>query len=518
MQDLATSPGFDFKAFRSGLIKEYGLEGYYSLLGLKSVFKRTYREDRIAFVYDCFNWKPGKSPKEYQLQALGALDSGYSRVAIQSLHGVGKTTTMSWIALHFALTRDGDDWKGIATASAWRQLKIYLFPEVHKWARLIKWEKVSRSPFNERTELQKLSLSLSTGAFNCVASDNAGLIEGAHSDNLAYLFDESKLIPAATFDAAEGAFSNEGVGGNEAFAVAASTPGVPAGRFYEICSNKAGLENWVKIRVTLDAAIKAGQISSLWAERMRKLWGEKSSLYRNKVLGEFAAQDENAVIPLAWVEEANDRYRELQDAGLLNLVNLPSLTSVGADIGDGGGDYSVIAKRFGDIIIIEPEVDYWIAKPNEQIATARKIGAILNLQDIGKRATAIVDGIGVGSGVVSALNNWKYQNVAFIASAGTDLKDPSGTFGFLNLRAFAWWHLRELLNPENNSKIALPPLPELTGDLTTPIWQEVAGGKIKIESKEDIKKRNDGRSTDFGDAVVMSCVAEALAKKRAKSW
>jgi hypothetical protein len=108
--------------------------------------------------------------------------------------------------------------------------------------------------------------------------------------------------------------------------------------------------------------------------------------------------------------------------------------------------------------------------------------------------------------------------MSFVASQGTDRKDPSGTFGFLNLRAFAWWHLRERLNPENGAVIALPPIPELIGDLTTPIWMEVAGGKIKIESKEDIKKRNDGRSTDYGDAVVMAFVAEFLGKRRAESW
>lgn len=511
---MQTAPE-NLDAFRAKLIKEYGIEGYYALLGLKSVFKRLYREDRVAFIYDCFNWSPGKRPKSYQLEALGLLDSGASRVAIRSLHGVGKTTTMAWITLHFALTRDGEDWKGLATASVWRQLEKYYFPEVHKWARLIKWEKVSRSAFNERTELQKLNLSLSTGAFSCVASDNPGQIEGAHADRLAYLFDEAKLIPASTFDAAEGAFSNEGVGGAEAFAVAASTPGTPSGRFYDICSGKPGLENWKRIRITLDMAIEEGQVSPQWADNMRRLWGETSSVYRNRVKGEFAAQDENSVIPLTWVEEANRRYQELEDGGLLSVEYLPALTSVGADIGDGGGDLSVIAPRYGDII---HKIDAWTAKPNEQVFTARKIAAILNLQDVGSKPNAIVDGIGTGSGVVSNLNAWKYLCISFIASAGTDKKDPSGTFGFLNLRAFAWWHLRELLNPENDSRVALPPIPELIGDLTTPIWQEVAGGKIKIESKEDIKKRNDGRSTDYGDAVVMAFAAEHIGKRKAKSW
>lgn len=501
-------------ALKGELIKQYGEEGYYALLSTKGVFKRLYREDRVAFVHDCITWINGKKPEDYQLDILGIMDSGSSRTAVQSLHGIGKTALMSWVTLHFALTRDGEDWKGITTASAWRQLQIYYFPEVKKWSRFLRWDRIGRTAFNERTELQKLNLSLSTGQHSCVASDNPGLIEGAHADRLAYLFDESKLVPAATFDAAEGAFSNAGVGGAEAVALAASTPGVPSGRFYDICRKAPGLENWQVRRVTLDEAIKAGRVSPAWAENMGKLWGEDSPIYRNKVLGEFAAQDESSVIPLTWVEAANDRYRELEKTGGLKAESLPALVAVGADIGDGGGDLSVLAPRYGNII---HNLEGWASKHNEQMATGRKIASLINLAEAVSTATAVVDGIGVGSGVVSYLEDASYQVVSFIASAGTDVRDASGHFGFLNLRAFAWWNMRDLLNPESGSNIALPPIPELTGELTTPRWQEVAGAKIKVESKDDIRKRNEGRSTDYADAVIMAFSLEHL-YKRAMSW
>lgn len=502
-------------ALRAELIKQYGEEGYHALLSGSSVFKAVYREDRVAFVHDCFTWLHGRKPTAYQLEGLGALDSGVDRLAFQSLHGVGKTAFMSWVTLHFALTRDKEDWKGLATASAWRQLQIYYFPEVRKWSHLLKWDRIGRTAFNERTELQKLSLALSTGAFSCIASDNPGLLEGAHADRLCYLFDEAKLVPAGTFDAAEGAFANAGVGGAEAFAVAASTPGAPLGRFYDICRSAPGLENWKTIRVTLDMAISAGRVSGEWAESMARLWGADSPIYRNKVLGEFAAQDESSVIPLTWVEAANDRYRQLEKSGGLLPGNLPLLDGVGADIGDGGGDLTVLAPRYGDII---HNIDGWASRANEQVATARKIGAIINLSEHSDTCQAIVDGIGVGSGVVSSLEDSKYMVVSFIASSGTDIKDQSGHFGFLNLRAFAWWNMRELLNPENGRQIALPPIPELTGELTTPRWFEAPGGKIKVESKEDIRKRNEGRSTDYADAVIMVFCKEHLGLKRMMSW
>jgi hypothetical protein len=73
----------------------------------------------------------------------------------------------------------------------------------------------------------------------------------------------------------------------------------------------------------------------------------------------------------------------------------------------------------------------------------------------------------------------------------------------VNKRSAAWWYLRELLDPANGHGIALPPDDLLTGDLTAPHWRITSGGKVQVESKDEIRKRL-GRSTDDGDAVVMA--------------
>lgn len=49
----------------------------------------------------------------------------------------------------------------------------------------------------------------------------------------------------------------------------------------------------------------------------------------------------------------------------------------------------------------------------------------------------------------------------------------------------------------------LPRSDTLKADLTVPHWKVLSNGTIQIESKDDIRKRL-GRSTDEGDAVVMS--------------
>ena len=90
----------------------------------------------------------------YQEEVLDALPV-QRRVALRGPHGLGKSFLGAFLVNWFATTRDlaGVDWKIITTASAWRHLEVYLWPEIHKWANRIDFETLGRSPFNPRTEL-----------------------------------------------------------------------------------------------------------------------------------------------------------------------------------------------------------------------------------------------------------------------------------------------------------------------------------------------------------------------------
>lgn len=91
----------------------------------------------------------------------------------------------------------------------------------------------------------------------------------------------------------------------------------------------------------------------------------------------------------------------------------------------------------------------------------------------------------------------------FVPSAASESKTSDGRLGFRNLRAEATWRLRELLAPDSEEKVALPPDPQLRADLACYRWKLVSGGVIQVESKDDIRKRL-GRSPDDGDAVIVA--------------
>lgn len=389
----------------------------------------------------------------------------------------------SWLVLWAVLT--SDDVKVVTTASAWRQLTKYLWPEVRKWARRIRWDRLGRNP-PSADELQVLAFKAGGNAEAfAVASDNPAMIEGAHADRIVYVFDEAKAIPAGVWDAAEGAFST-----GEAYAIAISTPGEPSGRFYDIHARRPGYEDWWARHVTLEECIKAGRISPAWAEQRRKQWGERSAVYVNRVLGEFAASDsESIVIPLAWVEAANRRWQEWADAG--SVTDGP-MSAVGVDVGR-GGDRTVLAPRWGQLV---PEL-----RRSDRADTMNTVGLVTGILERGGKA--IVDVIGIGAGVVDRLTELGNSVEGFNAGERTGNRDASGELGFINKRSAAWWRVRELLDPANSESVALPPDDYLTGDLTAPTWKVTSAGKIQVESKDEIRERL-GRSTDDGDAVVMA--------------
>ena len=103
-----------------------------------SDFKSRYMYDPVAFINDCILWRDDEGPTPYQKRILSRIVE-HKRVAVRGPHGMGKSATASWVILWFALTRDGDDWKLPTTASAWRQLTKYLWPEVRKWRRRLNW-------------------------------------------------------------------------------------------------------------------------------------------------------------------------------------------------------------------------------------------------------------------------------------------------------------------------------------------------------------------------------------------
>lgn len=461
-------------------------------------FGMKYWNDPAGFVLDCILWDKGKGegPTPYQIEIMQAMVDN-RRISVRGPHGLGKSGLASWIILWFSLTRDACrvDWKIPTTASGWRQLVKFLWPEVHKWSRRINWQKVGRPEFH-KDELLGRNLKLRYGEAFALASNKAELIEGAHADSILYVFDESKVIPDATWDSAEGALVNaEG-----ALWFSISTPGEPAGRFYDIQSNAVGYEDWWVRHVTLQEAIDAGRISMKWAEDRELQWGEDSAMYQNRVLGEFAQQEEDSIIPLHWVEKSIKRWHTLKN-------NHPALADqIGVDVARMGGDKTVIACRHGNFMATLDK--------HGMIDTNKGSGLVISKMRQYPEAKVVVDIIGVGASVYDKVSEaFNYQDgfeatervFAFHVQEKTDFMDETEVWEFQDTYSAAWWNLRQMLDPDKGDKqLALPPDPDLKQELMKFRYSVNSNGKIYVLRKEKVKEEL-GRSPDSGDAVVMAC-------------
>jgi hypothetical protein len=278
---------------------------------------------------------------------------------------------------------------------------------------------------------------------------------------------------------------------DEAFAFAISTPGDPSGQFYDIHSHKPGYEDWKTRHVTVDEAIKAGRISSEWVRQRERQWGASSSIFLNRVLGEFADSSEEGVIPLSWIRAATERWKAWHANGRTPQSGKRAL---GVDVARAGVDKTVCARRQRLVI---SDMYYFSKLPITSLA-----GYVKSLSR-GYELHIETDG-GLGASLYDILHE---SNVPLLrpitVSGGTTWVDRSKELRFLNVRAAMWWNMRELLDPEYGSEVMLPPVEELVLDLSTPKYEMQKDAVIKLESKNDISERL-GRSTDYGDSVCLA--------------
>ena len=206
--------------------------------------------------------------------------------------------------------------------------------------------------------------------------------------------------------------------------------------------------------------------------------------------GDFSAgleDDPWQVIPTAWVEAAQARW-EKKDVK-------PPMDSVGVDVARGGKDETIIARRHGmwfDVPIAYPGQE----TPNGPATAGLVISALRD------KAPIHVDVIGVGSSVYDFLREAGQQTLGINVAEKARAKDKSGQLTFKNLRSQLWWQMREALDPDSNTGIALPPDKRLLADLCTPTWR-LQDGKIYVESREDIVKKL-GRSPDYASAYLLA--------------
>jgi hypothetical protein len=228
------------------------------------------------------------------------------------------------------------------------------------------------------------------------------------------------------------------------------------------------------------------------------LQGLPEPLRSQLLFGDMTAgrlDDDYQLVPTAWVRQSMRQWTADGAKGL-------RMDAAAVDVARGGTDRTVLAKRYGT----------WVAPlvvwPGLQTpdGPALVVKVLPHLESL--HMPVLVDVLGsAGGGAVDTLRT-TLPSLAIVPvnfAAGSTWKDKTGRLEMRNLRAEAYYRLREALDPALGAPLRLPDDPELLSEICAVRWH-VSGGRVAIEDKDDIKKRL-GRSPDKADAVAMSLLA-----------
>jgi hypothetical protein len=132
--------------------------------------------------------------------------------------------------------------------------------------------------------------------------------------------------------------------------------------------------------------------------------------------------------------------------------------------------------------------------------TGRVVDKFNNLIPRQRPTEILVDSIGLGAGVVDRLQELD------LPVRGINVGEASSMSGtYLNLRAELWFKLKDWLAAKD---CKLPVDSALFSELVSPRYQFTSSGKMKIESKDEMRKRG-LPSPDKADAICLTLASDA---------
>lgn len=245
-------------------------------------------------------------------------------------------------------------------------------------------------------------------------------------------------------------------------------------------------------------------------EDMEQMKARDYELYRHVYEGEPVADSDLVIIKPLWIEAAVNAHIHLNFQAEGRKV-------VGFDVADEGADSNVVCLAHGSIVC---DLKEWQGTDVIYSANTAEQWAIEHHAD-----EIVFDSIGVGAGVKAQFKRTqgKLNVTGFNAGGEVLYKEREYMAGkkngdmFANVKAQAWWALRdrfyktyravkfgdvypvdELISLDGH----LPDLAYLMAELARPRVDYDKNGRVKVESKKDLKKRGIP-SPNKADALVM---------------
>lgn len=445
-----------------------------------------YADDSVLFVREVI----GREPYPDQIELLKAYDRRDRRIAKRTGHGVGKSTSVAWMIVHHLICLFPQ--KTLVTAPSAPQLFDALAAEVKAVINQLPEQLKSLLEVQVEGIYLKGAPDESFVSFRTAKSETPEAMAGMHSYNTLLIGDEASGLPQSVIDAMSGSLVDP-----VATMVLIGNPVRTSGQFYDAFHRQRAL--WTCFHTS---CVGHPNVSASELDTKKLEYGEDSNRYRIRVLGEFPTGDDDTVIPMELTESALRR----------DVVPLHVREIWGLDCARFGNDTSALARRKGNALTkpIEEkkgwdtmQVAGWIKSEWDNTPPSERPSEIL------------VDVIGIGAGVLDRLRELglpaRGVNVAESPSVFTDRYE--------RLRDELWFKGREWLEAKDCNLCGDE---KTAAELAGPRFKYASSGKIKVESKDDMRGRG-VPSPNRADALLLTLAGENVSaisgsKHGASNW
>lgn len=471
-----------------------------------------YRDDPVAFFREIL----GCEPWHKQVELLESVRD-HKRVAVRSGHKVSKSHSAGGLALWFYCSFP--DARVVMTSTTARQVEDILWRELRMMISrhgicvackrmnaetLAPWEQITapceHSALIGDKPAERARTGLRSRDFREIVgftAKEAEAVAGVSGKNLLYIVDEASGVGQQIFEAIEG----NRAGG--ARIVMFSNPTRNEGEHFDAFFAKRDLYKTLTIsseetpNVVERRVVIPGLAEWEWVEEKRREWGEDSALYKVRVKGEHALNEDGKIFSVHAIAEAEKRWYETEATGLLYV----GLDPAGED---GSGDEIVFALRRG-LKLLKLHVKRGLSAEGH----LTELLALIAEHKVGRETPVVVlDREGsVGAQVYGVLRDFAHRHPGVFELAAVRASDRA------TRQPDVYDRQRDALAASLAAWIkeggAIPEDAKLAAELHTLEWTQGPLGRIKLTPKREIRKKL-GRSPDRYDAVALS-VWEPLA-------
>lgn len=431
-----------------------------------------YYDKPVEFAEDFLNFKADDKQREI-MESIRE----NKRTAVRSGQGIGKTATVACIIIWYLCTRYNA--KILATAPNITQLYTVLWAELAKWLQVCP---LAGYLTQTKTRLYMNDYEKTWFAFPKTATSAEG-IAGQHADHLLIIADEASGIKDDILETLLGTIT-----GAENKLLFISNPTRRSGVFFDAFHQNAAL--FETIHVNAEQSIRVDREN---IDMLAKSYGKDSNVYRVRVLGQFPTAEDDVFINIDIVETAINLEKEQPEE--LEYIK------IGVDVARFGNDDTVLA------INTDQAIRRLLSRHgNDTTMTCGNVLLAAN-QERSKyrqppKVIVIVDDTGIGGGVTDQLRAKKREmGLDWLYIIPLNMATGIGHIYYADITTYLWASVRELLQ---EGELELPNNSDMIGQLTARKYYLTGSGKIKLESKDDMKARGI-KSPDIADAITLSC-------------